>query len=248
MGINDTQNENFRVETSKALDDLFYKYTHLLLGGKEIICPYWMNNLKAGIFGPYGGKGTPEQIVEATKSEAQKIGLNLNKMTEQEILNLMKEKKIGLDCSGFVFWMLDALDKEKGGDGIADDVLSADRLLPSRANVATLTNGRAVLAVELEDVRVGDIIRLNKGKHMAIVMAVVRETRNLEEVKEIEYAHSSARTKILGVHAAKIKITDQSKGLEAQQWDEVDNRNKNYKEANCFLSDGDGLRRLKTWA
>lgn len=239
------QNKTFNVETSCVLRDLFYKYTHLPLGGKEIVCPYWMNNLKEGIFGPYGGKGTPEQIVEATETEAKKAGLNLNKMREEEILAFMKNKKLGVDCSGFVFWMLDALDKEKGGNGIADDFLSTDPLLPSRANVVMLTNEEVVLAVELKDIQVGDMIRLNKGKHIAIIMRVVRD---LGKVREIEYAHSSARTKISGVHNAKIKITNQNKGLEAQKWNELASGVKNYEEAYFFPDIGDGVKRLKTWS
>jgi len=237
-----------RIETSKSLQDLFYRYTHLPLGGQKIVCPYWINNLKAGVFGPYGGKGTPREIVEATKTEAEKIGLDLSKLSKEEILAFMKSKRIGMDCSGFVFWMLDALDREKGGDGIAKDILSSSRLLPSRANVATLTNEGAVSAVELKDVRVGDMIRLDKGKHVAIVMKVVRDMGEMGKVREIEYAHSSARTKILGVHAEKIKIKDQTRGLEKQQWNDIAYEGKNYGEANCFPLAGDGLKRLKTWA
>ena len=59
------------METSKALQDLFYQYTHLHIGGKEIVCPYWMNNLEKGIYGPIGGKGTPREIEEATTKEAE---------------------------------------------------------------------------------------------------------------------------------------------------------------------------------
>ena len=247
MARNESQSKNFKIETSESLDKLFYKYTHLPLGGKEIVCPYWINNLKAGVFGPYGGKGTPREIVEATKSEAEKIGLDLSKLSKEEILAFMKSKRIGMDCSGFVFWMLDALDREKGGDGIANDILSGDRLLPSRANVATLTNEGAVSAVELKDVRVGDMIRLDKGKHVAIVMRVVRDLGDMGEVREVEYAHSSARTKILGVHAEKIKIKDQTRGLEKQQWNEIAYEGKNYGETYCLSLAGDGLKRLKTW-
>ncbi len=75
------QINNLNIHSSAALDDVFYRYTHLHLGGKEVCCPYWVNSLKKGIFGPYGGKGTPEQIAEATVFEAKRAGVDLAKIS-----------------------------------------------------------------------------------------------------------------------------------------------------------------------
>lgn len=244
-----TQNKTFRVETSRALDDLFYKYTHLSLGEKKIVCPYWINNLKLGVFGPYGGKGTPEQIVEATEAEAEKISLDLNKLTKEEILAFMKNKRLGVDCSGFVFWMLDTLDREKGGNGIADDIPgSSGRFLPARANVMMLSSDEVSLPVKLKEVKVGDMIRLNNGKHVVIILRILRNVGDLEKVKEIEYAHSSGRTKIQGVHLGRIKVNDSLKGLEAQLWEEKAIDGQNYGQTNYLSQAGDNIRRLKIWA
>lgn len=248
MARNKPQGKDIKTETSKSLDKLFYQYTHLPLGRKKVICPYWINNLKLGIFGPYGGKGTPEEIVQATEDEAKKANLDLEKMTKEEITAFMKRKKIGIDCSGFVFWMLDVLDKEKGGNGIADDIPnSVGKFLPSRANVAMLTNEKVICSIRIKEVKVGDMIRLDKGRHVAIVMRVVRELGDIGEVKEIEYAHSSSRTKTSGVHNAKIKIIDQNKGLEEQQWYELASENKSYGKIYLLSGIGDGIKRLKSW-
>lgn len=245
MVTNDPQDKKPKIETSKSLDKLFYKYTHLPLGGKEIVCPYWMNNLKLGVFGPNGGKGTPEEIIEATENEAKKMGLNLNELTKEEITAFMKSKKIGVDCSGFGFWMLDSLDKEKGGNGIGDDIPgSIGRFLPSRANVAMLTDEKLSSPVGVKGVKLGDMVRLNKGRHVAIVTKIVRESG---AVKEIEYAHSSSRTKTSGVHKDKIKIVDQNKGLKEQEWNELANNGQNYGKTYLFSDMGDGLKRLKFW-
>ena len=233
-------------ENSPALENLFSRYTHLPLGGKEIVCPYWMNNLKKGIFGPFGGKGTPEQIVEATKNEAKAADLSLREMTAEEILNFMKERKIGVDCSGFVFWMLDSLEREKGGRGLEQDFYPNQTLAPTKANVATLTEPQFVLSIKLNDVKVGDIIRLDKGRHVAIVIEVIREVKT-KQVKEIVYAHSSARTKMSGVHAARILIIDSQKELEAQKWCEESKRGGSYG-SYLFPQEGDGLKRLKILA
>lgn len=237
-------------ESSKALQDLFYQYTHLPIGGKEIVCPYWMNDLKEGIFGPFGGKGMPEQIVEASEKAAKLKGIDLAKMSEQEVLSFMEQEKIGVDCSGFVFWMLDSLDKEKGGDGIADDIPGCKgKILECRANVAMLTDENSTLPIEkVAEVRVGDMIRLGGGKHVAIVVGVMRDTQDEGILKEIEYAHSSAKTKEFGVHSALIKIINPQGGLETQEWSEETKDGKNYGGFNFLPGSGDELKRLKIWA
>lgn len=237
------------IESSEALQKLFHEYIHLPLGGKEIVCPYWMNDLKEGIYGPFGGKGLPEQIVEATENAAKPKGVDLAKMSEREVLDFMEQERIGVDCSGFVFWMLDSLDKEKGGNGIANDIPGCKgKVLECRANVAMLTDENITLPIEkVAEVRVGDMIRLGGGKHVAIVVGVTRDTQDKGELKEIEYAHSSAKTKEFGVHSALIKIIDPQGGLETQEWSEETKDGKNYGDSNFLPLSGDGLKRLKIW-
>jgi len=161
----------------------------------------------------------------------------------------MKQERIGIDCSGFVFWMLDCLDREKGGDGIASDIPGCKgKVLECRANVEMLTSENVALSIlKVAEVKVGDMIRLGQGTHVAIVMRV-RRVGKIGRITQIEYGHSSARTKILGVHAAKIRIVDERKGLEAQKWEEMDKNGQNYGQTNLFPTAGDGLKRLKIGA
>lgn len=238
-------NKDITIESSKALSDLSFSYTHLPIGGKEIPCPYWMNKIKLGIIGPYGGKGTPEQIVETVEYEAKKDNFDLNLATDSEILSFMKNKKIGVDCSGFVFWMLNALDLEKGGDGIANDIHgSQGKFVAARANVAMLTDERIAKPVELENVKVGDMIQLRGRKHLAIVTKLFKEA---DKLKEIEYSHSSGQTQDSVVHSAIIEITNLEDSLGRQIWKEKTQNGENYG-STCFREElGDGLKRLKIW-
>jgi hypothetical protein len=233
-------------ETSAALTNLFFQYTHLPIGGKEIRCPYWRNRLGLRITGPFGGKGRPQQIVEATKKAAQEAKVNLQQMSEKEILAFMKRKKIGVDCSGFVFWMLDALDKEKKGKGIAGFIPRFPGTLAERqASADKLTGQNLTVPVKkMNEVRVGDVIRLDGGKHIAIAAKVVRERGAVEA---IEYAHSSEKATIHGVHSGLIRITNPEGGLAEQEWEETLPNGGSYKQ--ILLSPrGDGIRRLKIWA
>jgi len=234
-----------RRETSPALQKLFAKYTHLPLGRKEIRCPYWMNNLKRGIFGPGGGKGRPEEIVKITEREAEKAKLDLEKMTNEEIISFMAKSRIGIDCSGFVFWMMDVLDKEKGGNGITDDIPGCQGKFLCRANVKMLTDQEVALPIEkVKDIKVGDIIRLHGGKHVTIVIRVIRR---LGKIREIEYAHSSRLTETSGVHSGRIIINDPDFSLEKQTWQEKTDNGENYGHKYYLTNLGDGVRRLKIW-
>lgn len=233
-----------KIESSFALDNLFFQYTHLPIGGKQIPCPYWRNRLKAGILGPFGGKGTPQQIVQATLSAAQEEKVDLSTLSAEEILKLMSKYHIGVDCSGFVYWMLDAFDREKGGNGIADDIFCSNApLRPTRANVATLANPQSVVPIKLEKARVGDILLLNKGRHIAIITRIFYEEG---KIRKIEYAHSSSTTEIRGVHKAAIQINNPSLSLKEQKWEEKDQKGKSYSETN-FFGEKDGLYRLKSF-
>lgn len=219
--------------TSPALQECYYRYTHLSLGGKEIACPYWVNIIRLGIWGPGGGKGTPEEITNITKEEASKAGIDLNSLSERDILTFMRTKRIGVDCSGFVFWMLDALDYEKGGNGIADDIPgSQGKFTGPRANVRMLTDSGVCVDIEkIKEAKVGDIIRLMGSKHIAIVLSL--------DDKEIIYAHSSGKTEVTGVHLGRIEIIDSQSGLERQVWEE---------NIPFLPGKGDGIKRLKIWA
>jgi len=244
--LRQSSGQECKVQNSKALESLFYQYTHLPIGGKEISCPYWRNRLSLAITGPFGGKGKPEQIVEATESAAKKAAVNLNQMSEEEILAFMKRKKIGVDCSGFVFWMLDALDRGRGGRGIADLIPRLPGTLAQRQVSADKLTGKnlSIPVKKIDEIRVGDTIRLHGGKHIAVVIKVVRD---LGKVREIEYVHSSEKTAVPGVHSGLIKITNLEGGLADQEWEETLPNGDSYKQM-LLSSQGDGLKRLKIWA
>lgn len=238
--------DNFR-ETSQALDKTYESYSRLFVGKKEIRSPYWLNKLSRGVLGPFGGKGRAEDLTKATQEAAIREGFDLSKMSAQEILSFMRKKRIGVDCSGFVFWMLDSFDKEKGGNGIIDDIPGISGKFPaSRANVETLTRKEISIPVEkVKNIKLGDMIRLRAGRHIAIITAI---TRNKEgKIVEIEYAHSSLFSREKGVHKNIIKIFDEEKDIGFQDWLEQAEKLESYKK-HYLPQKGDGVRRLKIWS
>lgn len=229
-------------ETSEALQNLFQQYSRLPIGGKEIVCPYWMNKLTSGIFGPGGGKGRPEQIVEIVNKEAENACFDLAKASEEEITAFMRTRRIGVDCSGFAFWMLDALCKEKGNKSLVDLIPEASGgFAGSKANVKLLTSDKFASRIDLSAVQVGDMIRHRGGKHLMVILSIERDDEG--SVWKITYAHSSDRTEITGVHLGVIDVVYPQKTLAEQLWQEKNAEGDSYL-IDYLQESGDGLYRL----
>jgi len=109
------------------------RYLNLEVAGKKICCPYFTNHAgmcfikamkMAGIeeaerrkimtaynsnqlpYGWFRGKGTPEQIEEATTGIAKMEEVDLDKATAAGIGEFMRVYGLGVDCSGFVYNVL----------------------------------------------------------------------------------------------------------------------------------------------
>ncbi len=97
---------------------------------------------------------------------------------------------------------------------------------------------------KINELQVGDMIRLRAGRHIAVVLEIAREAGS---VKEIRYGHSSELTENPGVHSGIIRVGDPSLGLEEQDWQEKTRGGENYRQK--FRPDlGDGVFKLKIWA
>lgn len=250
---------------SNVISQRVNEYAHFRIAGKEITIPYVIaeeaitkhhittHTYTTKRFENYGAKGTPTQIRKVLLATAKKYHFDLGKADPKEITRFMEEKGIGIDCSGFVYYVLDGyLQKEKKLQlknillrypGILGKIerflLQYNRV--RRISVATFTNELNSVKIEkAKDIQVGDMLRLtpmgSSGKHIAIVIAT--------SPKEITYAMSSDETTIQGAHIAKIQITNPEKGLEYQKWLEITVDNQNYGKQVFDPKRGDAVRRL----
>ena len=220
---------------------LLNKYLQLPFRTTKIACPYWVNDLGKGIRGPFSGKGTPRQIVSASYKKAKKFKIDLDGLNRRELKKFMEDNRIGLDCSGFVFHLLNMFDKEKGGNGISNKYLKNTKIPSWRAswkiNAEKLSSGEFTRKIRMKDAMPGDIIRLLAGKHIAFFVEVGKNS--------ITYAHCSNYTKIQGCHLGKILIKDWKKNLEYQDWTELTGDESQYKDITYFPNLGDSIMRLK---
>lgn len=227
----------------KEFEKKVKEYTEMDVYGLTIHCPYWMNKIKNGkvvIRGFLNGKGDAislgEELIQVIGRESQ---IDQRKLTTLSIRKLARRNRIGIDCSGFVYRILDAF-VHFGYMNVS--YTSLDQIFSggiTKTSARRLTSKEFSIPVEkVSDIQSGDMIRLKGGKHVALVVKKTPQT--------ITYAHSShLMTKIKGVHVAKITITSGDKPIQFQHWLEKTSRSENFGKKFFYQEKGDGVFRLK---
>jgi len=197
---------------------------------KYIGLPYWSNRLENGIIvekGPYSGKGSYKQIKKISPTNLKPI----------DIYRYQKKHKIGIDCSGLVYHLLNFWYKLHTHSSIKTKIIGREgKLGPRRVNVQMLSNPQNSIKInDLSDIKTADLIVLNGQKH---VLFIIEKIKN-----KIYYVHSSQKTKKTGVHYGTITITNPDKPLNYQQFSDITKTDIPYQNL-FFPNKGDGSYRL----
>lgn len=222
-------------EALKVID----AYQNFCLGGACVRIPYF-NNKKVGsrrALPGQVGKGNPQEIEEEILLNLKKTRDTVGTLTPQNLTDLMVSESIGIDCSGYALYVLDAECRARSKGGI-DRHLSfplgkniITRLLarfhPStNTNVATFAHTKNSSEISLDKVAPGDIITIlnttqSERNHILIVTSV--DYQNFTPIA-LYYTHSIAwpsdGSTNHGVRNGKIIITDIAKPIIEQQWQE----------------------------
>lgn len=236
-------------------------FKSLSLGGKTVTAPYFINDKRRKDLRAMVGKGTPDEIVMEARIWEKLKGVDFSTMTEKEIKQFLMNIGLGIDCSGFVLYVLDALYQEKTGKHIFNRLTPLKnsflwplmyRLRPvENMGAETLTNDENSVRIAINDVHPGDLFRSkakkNNGHHIMIITKVERDESN--NVTKITYTHSSQYyADENGVKTGDIEITDPNKALEEQNWLEKDINGVNHTFEGYMVNPADnGLRRLKVF-
>ncbi|MEI6462673.1 MAG: hypothetical protein WCO33_03345 [bacterium] len=234
-------------------------YFHLQIASKDVVCPYFINlrkrkaDLRALI-----GKGTAEEITEEVMIYAKIKGFDLQKASAIDIRNFMINIGIGIDCSGFVTYILNEELKVKGKPSLVnvlsyyDNSLKAKilRIIRPVQNVSAndITSELNTIKIQnLNEVQAGDLIRAHapeEGMHVAIVSDIIQNPEG--KTTAFKYVHSTRNYDDQnGMREGEIIITDPLKGLDQQNWkDEYKGRNW-IKEEYLMNKEDSGIRRLK---
>lgn len=180
--------------------------------GKAVPTPYRIN-IPADEHPVRQGKSSPEVILAQLKKDAKDQEFNLKEASAVQIKGFMVKNRLGIDCSGFSYRMIDYLLKALNLPSLEKSGFPH----VGRTNVALLTSSAHTTSIiQARLVRAGDLIKIGSQKKIPHCMIVLDKND-----QEIIYAHSSSKTKVTGVHMDKIKLVNPDLDLEHQQWEEA---------------------------
>lgn len=216
----------------KEVLELIEEYRCLKICSKCVNTPYFINTLHRHDLRSLVGKGLPEEIQNEVLIWAKLRGIDICKLSESEIRNFMQKEGIGIDCSGFVYHVLDRWAKVSYNRSISKFLKYPEGLKTRLAvwirpaintSADTMTNNVNTEGVSLKDVRPGDLLRLKaltRGDHIAIVVEV--KLKN-DTPDEIVIAQSTQHyNEENGIKFSTIKINNPSKSLLEQTWLDID--------------------------
>mgnify|MGYP001573168710 FL=1 len=185
------------------------------------------------------GKGTPDDIAQEAKIIGMREHTDIQKFSDEELKRFLMDHRIGIDCSGFAYYVLDAELAAKINRPLASvlkfpEIKNPLRKLltrfrtPEHTSVAVLAHEKNSKEITLDDVRPGDMIVLedigmgNQRDHVLLVHDVIRDEKNT--LSELGYTHSfqwSTDGKYAhGVRQGRVRIHDISQTLIHQTWEE----------------------------
>lgn len=237
----------------QLLEKLVSDYLNIHCEGVEFHLPYYciIDDLEnqGKTFGRFEGKGTANQLNYEIQLLIKKHPEFL-RYTSADITKILKQEGIGVDCSGYVYNILDEYVHAVKGTRL-DYLIKRPTRLPSYIDLFFYTKNRVrkisskaltskintTIIRNVKDIHAGDMIRLThgnyEGKHVALIISITE--------KEIIYTHSSDSLNMTseeGPHLSVIEIINPQFGLEKQLWKEKTKKGLNYGKE-CFIPSND---------
>lgn len=228
--------------------EVIHNYLNIVVDGKKINCPYFNNKRTRarGALRVFTGKGNIEEINEEISIIEKKERLNWSALNESEIRKTLVEHNIGIDCSGFVYHVLDAELRAQNKGKISSNIscplatgffrkIIAKFRMAQNTSVMSLAHEYNTFSVKMKEIQPGDtIIMLSGGLKNDRDHILLIEQINYSEgdcllnkdepkmPKTIHYVHSFAWSSDgkynHGVKRGKIEIIDTDAGLMKQKW------------------------------
>jgi hypothetical protein len=252
---------NSKLLSKKSLGTIDH-YLHFRVGNSEACnIPYFNNNhkvVRAGLRATIG-KGSPRDIYDEVEIELVKKGdlpgtavmpsgeikggtFIPGAIGSESLKHFLVDRNIGIDCSGFAYYVLSAENESRGGKsferqlhfpfckGILGKIRSKMRPAEN-ADVATLAHDSNSRAVPLKDIEPGDIVTMlntmNKEDRIRDHVVVVHQVEYQNFIPTtIHYSASIAWPSDgqygHGVRQGTIEITDINKPIAEQKWTEAE--------------------------
>jgi hypothetical protein len=238
-------------QLNKYCLERIWQYQNLNLFGKKVNTPYFINSVEqkfvdlmrtCGIsqnkirefhqryknreinYGWYMGKGTPEEICNAVNKICSENGIDLKGTKKEVIAEFMKLYGIGIDCSGFVYNVLDyAFGKLGSLEELKKRLAWQDiqKQTPSRAGVF-IFKGSASSVISAKEARPLDLICISFQNYDHIGMLI-------DAADKLKVAQSTIGVLPTGVNLSSFSVSSRGIPVFGYQPDDTDNWEKLYK-------------------
>ena len=210
--------------------DMIQAYESLQFGDKQVTTPYFNNKRQKvrGALRVLVGKGTPSDIVEEATLIALREHMDFKSLSTKELTTFLVDHNLGIDCSGFVYHVLNAEVPLKSRLKFPNTSLLRKLLTKLRpvenTSVKVLTHEKNSSKVAIADIKPGDFITIIGSKKVGAPDHILL----VDSVKDnvIYYVHSfklpSDGKYDHGIKHGEIEITDAKKRIQDQRWDDAE--------------------------
>lgn len=222
------------------------QYLNFPIGNITVSIPYFNNKrtkVRAGLR-VLIGKGSPEDIKEEVEIICLKNKINKQNITKNEAKKILIDNQIGIDCSGFVYHVLNAEMKAQGKEelktklrfpnttNIIRKIIRHFRAIEN-IDVKLFASDKNSQLVELKNIQPGDmIVLIDAGYAGTVDHIMLVESIEYKEGQPIKiqlvhsFAWSSDGPLNHGVRRAEINIIDIAKSILEQKWIEQEKNDK----------------------
>ncbi len=248
--------------SNKALE-IIDQYLHFKIAGTSTNIPYF-NNKTTGRIGGLRvniGKGSIEEIKDEINTILVKNRLSDTDLNDELLKKFLIENNIGIDCSGFAYYVLNKENEDRGQGSLDKKISFANKgffgkikssLRPiENCGVSTLADVKNSKVINLKDLQPGDMITMLKNdeqKERDHILVIHKVDYENSEPKKIYYSHSISYPEDglygHGVRQGVIEIVNSNEIITKQKWIENGHEGENnqiYKKAKGAKTE---LRRL----
>ncbi len=226
---------NTKTISNRALS-VIDQYLNFKVGNAICSVPYFNNKTarKRGGLRVQIGKGSPQEIFDEIQDIAVKSHISVNTFTADSLKKLLVDNNIGIDCSAFVYYVLNSESEEikKGHLDKHISFTSCHGLLGKircslrpveNCDVATFTNDKNSKVVSVKEAQPGDMITIQEENSERDHILVIHQIQYQNFIPtEIHYSHSIAYPEDglygNGIRQGMIEIVDPSKDISEQKW------------------------------
>ncbi|MEK7641449.1 MAG: hypothetical protein AAB365_00480 [Patescibacteria group bacterium] len=230
---------NTKTLTPRALS-VIDQYLHFTVGSASCSIPYFNNKtvLARGALRVNAGKGSPHDILDEVQTIIIKSHVSIAALTGDALKKVLTDENIGIDCSGFAYYILNAesLELKKGVLGKRISFVRCTGFMAKlrstlrpieNCDVATLAHDDNSAIVAIKDILPGDIITMldNTEEGERDHVLVIHQVAYQESAPvKIYYSHAVAYPEDglygSGIKQGTIEIADVNQPLTDAVWTE----------------------------